>query len=132
MGDSTVVRVAERDSTRVVIREPEDATTTTSVKNQTKVVSTSGIGPPGPPGPSGPEGSPGEKGDPGAEIVFRFVHQQVLPEAIWTIPHNLDGYPTLNVVDTAGSLVEGDVTYVDSNTITVSFSGAFAGFAYLS
>lgn len=79
-------------------------------------------GGPGPPGPPGPPGSG----------TFSYVHDQLVPANPWTITHNLNGYPNITVVDSSQREVEGDVTYIDLNTIQVSFAGAFAGKAYLS
>jgi hypothetical protein len=35
------------------------------------------------------------------------------------------------VIDSSGAMVEGDVVYVNANEVTVAFSGAFSGIAYL-
>ena len=45
--------------------------------------------------------------------------------------HNLNKYPSITVVDSAGSCVVGEVDYKDMNTLTVTFSGAFSGKAFL-
>lgn len=81
------------------------------------------IGTSGPQGPMGPEGP---------SQVVSYVHIQSLPSSIWTIEHNLDFIPNITVVDTAGSVVEGDYSYPDENTVIATFSGGFAGKAYLS
>lgn len=60
-----------------------------------------------------------------------YTHTQYVPASVWFIQHNLDRYPSVDVVDSAGSLVRGDVKYVNSNNIEVSFQSAFAGVAYL-
>lgn len=65
------------------------------------------------------------------EKVKTFVYNQSIPSATWIITHNLDKYPSIEVVDSAGSLVEGEVTYNNNNQVTVSFIGAFSGVAYL-
>ncbi len=61
---------------------------------------------------------------------FRFI--QSTPQAQWQITHNLGGYPNVTVVDSAGSVVVGDVTYTSITDLTVDFSAGFAGEAYLS
>lgn len=43
------------------------------------------------------------------------------------IDHNLNKYPTVSIIDTAGDLVEGSVRYLNENSITVSFSSPFSG-----
>lgn len=44
-----------------------------------------------------------------------------------TVTHNLGKYPVVSVFDSAGSQVEGDVTYTTLNQLTVSFSAPFSG-----
>jgi hypothetical protein len=59
-------------------------------------------------------------------------HVQMQPEAVWIIIHNLGFRPNATVVDSAGTGVFGDVTYLDSNSLMITFSSPFAGEAYLS
>lgn len=49
----------------------------------------------------------------------------------WLITHNLNKYPSVSVVDSAGNQGIGSVQYLTSNTLSVSFSSAFSGDAYL-
>jgi hypothetical protein len=61
----------------------------------------------------------------------RYVHTQEAASATWTITHSLGGKPSVTVVDTADTVVIGEVKY-DSNTqIRVLFTAAFSGYAYL-
>lgn len=60
------------------------------------------------------------------------VYEQITPSATWTINHTLSFIPNILVVDSAGTEVEGDYNYVDADTIVATFSGPFAGKAYLS
>jgi hypothetical protein len=59
-----------------------------------------------------------------------YVHTQGVPESIWTVAHNLGKRPAVVVVDSSDSVVYGDIQYVDDNTLTLTFSGAFSGKAY--
>jgi hypothetical protein len=79
-------------------------------------------------GPQGPAGAPGVSGAAAAS----YVHDQTVPAATWVVEHDLGMYPNVTVVDSAGSLIEGDVTYDNNNQITLNFSGAFSGKAYIS
>jgi hypothetical protein len=90
------------------------------------IVDTDGVqGVPGPPGPAGPAGT-------SADAQDRFyIHNQIEPAAQWIINHPLDKYPSVTVVDSAGSTVIGDVIYPSSSQIIVGFSAAFGGKAYL-
>jgi len=75
---------------------------------------------------SGPQGPAGDL----RNLAYAFT--QVNPSAIWNISHGLSFIPSITVVDSAGSVVEGDYSYPDENTVIATFLGAFAGKAYLS
>lgn len=64
--------------------------------------------------------------------LSRYVHNQASPSTTWTINHNLKMYPSVTVVDSAGSHVMGQTIYPSLNTVTVEFTSAFSGKAYLS
>ena len=61
----------------------------------------------------------------------RHVHQQSSAATTWTIIHTLGGRPSVTVVDSTGTAVVGDVTYNSDTQVTVAFSAAFSGSAYL-
>lgn len=61
-----------------------------------------------------------------------YAHTQGTASATWTILHNLDFYPNVTVVDSAGTIVEGEITYTNRNQVVLTFSAAFSGKAYLS
>jgi hypothetical protein len=61
-----------------------------------------------------------------------YHHTQGTSAAVWNISHYLGWYPNVTVQDSGGSIVEGEITYTSSNALTVTFSGAFSGDAYLS
>lgn len=60
-----------------------------------------------------------------------FVYVQSTSSDNWAINHNLNKMPNVTVVDSAGSVVIGDVTYIDANNINIKFNGAFSGKAYI-
>ena len=60
-----------------------------------------------------------------------FTFTQITPAATWNITHNLGKFPSVSVVDTANTQVFTDVQYIDNNNLTLTFSAAFAGKAYL-
>jgi hypothetical protein len=60
-----------------------------------------------------------------------YKHVQGVSSATWTIAHNLGKFPSVTVKDSAGSIVIGEINYNDNNNITLTFSGAFSGEAYL-
>jgi hypothetical protein len=60
-----------------------------------------------------------------------FVYSQLVASNSWDIIHNMDKYPSVTIVDSANSIVVGEVTYISKNELIVSFAGAFSGKAYL-
>jgi len=85
-------------------------------------------------GTSGPQGPKGDPGAPG-EVLYSdlsYVHTQSVASTTWTIPHGLQFIPSITVIDSAGSVVEGSYSYPNDNTVIATFSNAFAGKAYLS
>lgn len=77
--------------------------------------------------------SPGPQGQPGtfnsADIFY--THTQSVAASVWTINHNLNGYPTAVVLDSAGTNCEGTFSYPSVNQMVITFSSAFAGTAYI-
>jgi hypothetical protein len=61
-----------------------------------------------------------------------YEHTQGSASTSWAITHNLGFKPNVTVVDSAGNIVEGEIAYTNSNTLTVSFASAFSGKAYIS
>lgn len=60
-----------------------------------------------------------------------YTHHQLASSDTWNINHNLGKYPSITIVDSAGTMVMGDILYIDENNLQVSFSSAFSGKAYL-
>lgn len=60
-----------------------------------------------------------------------YVYVQSSASNIWNINHNLDKFPSVTVVDTAGTVVIGETIYKNSSTIVVKFSAPFSGKAFL-
>lgn len=79
----------------------------------------------GPAGPEGPRGPSGEGGD----LHFKFT--QSSPSAEWVIPHDLDKFPSVSVRDTAGTDIEGVVSWPSSEQVIIEFSAPFSGVAFL-
>ena len=59
-----------------------------------------------------------------------YRHIQGVSSSTWVVEHNLNKYPSVTVQDSAGSIVIGEITYNNKNTITLTFSGAFSGEAH--
>lgn len=60
-----------------------------------------------------------------------YVYIQSSAANVWVITHNLNKYPSVTVVDSAGSVVVGEVVYNNANKVTITFIGSFSGKAYL-
>lgn len=60
-----------------------------------------------------------------------YLHIQNTASNIWEINHNLNKYPAVTVVDSAGNEVVGDIEYIDVNNLIMYFKGAFKGKATL-
>lgn len=108
--------------------EIDETTVEVSVTEQENLVITTNSTPTiievGIEGPQGPRGVPGGS--------FNYTHTQGVPASTWTIEHNLGDFPNVTIVDSANTQVEGDVTYIDADTVQVEFQSAFSGKAYLS
>ena len=68
---------------------------------------------------------------PSIAVVRRYTHTQASANTTWAIVHDLGGKPSVTIVDTSDTHVVGDVTYNSETSITVSFTAAFSGYAYL-
>ena len=68
---------------------------------------------------------------PSIAVVRRYIHTQASANTTWAIVHDLGGKPSVTIVDTSDTHVVGDVTYNSETSITVSFTAAFSGYAYL-
>lgn len=60
-----------------------------------------------------------------------YVHNQMSASSDWLVQHDLGRYPSVSIVDSAGSLVIGEVVYLNTDSLQINFSSGFAGIAYL-
>ena len=67
----------------------------------------------------------------GHSYAKRHVHSQGVASTLWTITHNLGGKPSVTIVDSADTVVVGEVKYNSNSEVEVNFTSAFSGFAYL-
>lgn len=87
---------------------------------------------PGPQGEQGVQGLQGIQGEPGETQIIAYTHQQGAVSNLWVINHNLSFQPSVQVVDSAGTTIEGVVNYNSSTQLQIEFSNAVSGTAYLS
>jgi len=60
-----------------------------------------------------------------------FVYEQGIASDVWVITHNLNKYPSITLVDSAGTVFKAKEEYNNANQITVYLNGATTGKAYL-
>ena len=65
-------------------------------------------------------------------VAGSYIHTQSVSASTWTINHNLGFNPAVAIVDSGENVVIGDVTYISTNALSVSFTASFGGKAYLS
>lgn len=70
-------------------------------------------------------------GGAGGSGDIHYIFSQDIPSALWTIQHDLNKKPSVTVVSSSDVVVYGDVTYLNTNKLTITFSAAFSGKAYL-
>lgn len=65
-------------------------------------------------------------------LTARYTYTQSIADSDWIITHNLGRFPSgVTVVDSAGSVIEGAVQFINNNSIKISFNYAFSGKAYI-
>ena len=60
-----------------------------------------------------------------------YVHEQMQASNEWNINHKLKKYPSVSIIDSAGTNVIGEVTYLDENSLRINFSSIMSGKAFL-
>lgn len=60
-----------------------------------------------------------------------YVHDQQTASATWVVLHNMNKYPAVNIVDTSNDIIMGEVRYNSLNQLTITFTAAISGKAYL-
>ena len=69
------------------------------------------------------------KADAAGDLSFTFT--QAAASATWNVVHNLGKNPSVSIVDTNDQEVFAQVDYIDTNSLTITFSSAQAGKAYM-
>ena len=64
-----------------------------------------------------------------ADKTFTFI--QAVPATQWDIAHTLDKFPSVSVINNNNVVINGEVTYIDTNNVQLNFSAGFSGKAYL-
>lgn len=59
------------------------------------------------------------------------VHDQPVASPTWNVAHNMGKFPAVHILLSDGSYGFGEITYTDTNNLTISLGFAVAGKAYL-
>lgn len=59
-----------------------------------------------------------------------YVHNQIVASDTWVVNHNMNKFPSVTIVDSAGSTVYGEVSHDSIVQSTITFSAPFSGQAY--
>jgi hypothetical protein len=98
------------------------------ITQSTNTITIASSGPQGPKGETGAAGANGTNGINGGNFTF----EQQTPSASWSITHNLGYRPAVTVQDYGKIILEGELNHITANNLTVKFSEAISGYAYLS
>ena len=60
-----------------------------------------------------------------------YVHPQPVASATWTVQHDLNKFPSVTSVNTNNIEMYGEVVFDDLNSLTINFSAAFSGQAFI-
>lgn len=61
-----------------------------------------------------------------------YHHTQSLSSNTWEVEHNLGFYPNITTMDSAGTLVEGELQHLSKYRLRVTYSAPISGQAFLS
>jgi nucleoside-diphosphate-sugar epimerase len=62
--------------------------------------------------------------------VLSFTDSDIKSD-VWTINHGLGKFPSVTVVDSANTVVVGNVDYTSSQSLVITFNAAFSGCVFL-
>ena len=65
------------------------------------------------------------------DLGAAYTHNQISASREWLVCHNLGKYPSVTVVDSANTVVIGDITYLNTEELIIRFTSEFSGRAFL-
>lgn len=83
----------------------------------------------GPPSISGVTLPRGKQG-PTSDLRY-YTHYQTTPDEIWVVQHNLGRKANAQPVDSAGTVVIGEIQHIDDNLLLIKFTAGFSGTAII-
>ena len=60
-----------------------------------------------------------------------YKHDQAVPAAVWNVTHDIGLFPSVDVIDSANTVVYADVQHVSVNQLTITFQAPTTGTAFL-
>ena len=60
-----------------------------------------------------------------------YIHHQISASREWLVCHNLNKHPSVTVVDSASTVVVGDIAYLNTDELIIHFTSEFSGRAFL-
>lgn len=63
--------------------------------------------------------------------LHTYIYEQAIPSSEWDIVHPLNKIPSVTVLDSASSIIEGSVRVLSNSRIIINFSAPFSGIAVL-
>lgn len=65
------------------------------------------------------------------QVRENYVHDQQVASASWVVPHALNKFPSVSIVNTANQIIVGEITYNTLNQLTITFTSPISGKAYI-
>lgn len=66
-----------------------------------------------------------------SQVRENYVHDQQVASNSWVVPHALNKYASVSIVNTANQAIVGDITYNSLNQLTITFTSPISGKAYI-
>jgi len=68
----------------------------------------------------------------GTSLQVAYHHTQAVSSDTWDVEHLLGFYPNITTMDSAGTVVEGEIEHLSKYRVRVTFSAYISGQAFLS
>lgn len=66
-----------------------------------------------------------------SQVKENYVHDQQVASNSWVVPHALNKYASVSIVNTANQVIVGEITYNTLNQLTITFTSPISGKAYI-
>jgi hypothetical protein len=62
---------------------------------------------------------------------WSYTYEQQSNSTLWNVTHNLGYNPSVDIIDYGNNNIEGDISYTNTNSLTITLSIPASGYAYL-